>query len=140
MRAPPRSRGGALLHLYMREIWTRKDLTERTRIFLAASVGELSVTEACQKLGITRQRFYELEDRAVAGFFDALAPRKAGRPKKNTDPTVEIRSELEELRRENKKLWLYIKVLQKLAGIADRGKKPGRRSKATGRGGQADDR
>lgn len=98
------------------------------------------MTEACQKLGITRQRFYELEDRAVAGFFEALAPRKAGRPKKNTDPTVEIRSELEELRRENKKLWLYIKVLQKLAGITDRGKKPGRPQKAARRGGQADDR
>lgn len=124
----------------MREIWTRKDLTERTRIFLAASVGEMSVTEACQKLGITRQRFYELEDRAVAGFFEALAPRKAGRPKKNTDPTAQIRSELEELQRENKKLWLYIKVLQKLAGIADRGKKSGRRPKPAGRGGQADDR
>jgi hypothetical protein len=140
MRAPPRARGGALLYLYMREIWTRKDLTERSRLFLAASVGELSVTEACQKLGITRQRFYELEDRAVAGFFEALAPRKAGRPKKNTDPTAEIRSELEELRRENKKLWLYIKVLQKLSGIADRGKKPGRPPKAARRGGQADDR
>lgn len=124
----------------MREIWTRKDLTERSRFFLAASVGEISVTEACQQLGITRQRFYELEDRAVTGFFEALAPRKAGRPKKNTDPTVSIRSELETLQRENKKLWLYIKVLQKLAGIANRGKKPGRRQKAVQRGGQADDR
>ena len=60
--------------------------------------------------------------------------------KKETDPAAGIRTEIEELRRENKKLWLYIKVLQKLAGIADRGKKPGRRPKATGRGGQADDR
>ena len=124
----------------MREIWTRKDLTERTRLFLAASVGEMSVTEACQKLGITRQRFYELEERAIAGFFDALAPRKPGRPKKNMDPTAQVRDELEELRRENKKLWLYIKVLQKLAGIADRGKKPGRRPASAGRGGQADGR
>jgi hypothetical protein len=122
----------------MREIWTRKDLTDRSRIFLAASVGEIPVTEACQKLGITRQRFYELEDRAVIGFLEALAPKKAGRPKKNTDPTTQIRQELEDLRRENKKLWLYIKVLQKLAGIPDRGKKPGRRKAPTGRGGEAD--
>src|SRR5262245_58029864 len=120
----------------MREIWTRKDLTERSRIFLAASIGEIPVTEACQKLGITRQRFYELEDRAVLGFLDALVPKKAGRPRKHVDPTIQIRQELEELRRENKKLWLYIKVLQKLAGIDTRGKKPGRPSKAAGRGGQ----
>lgn len=123
----------------MREIWTRKDLTDRSRIFLAASVGEIPVTEACQKLGITRQRFYELEDRAVLGFLEALAPKKAGRPRKNTDPTTQIREELEDLRRENKKLWLYIKVLQKLAGISDRGKKPGRGKATAGRRGEADD-
>ena len=123
----------------MREIWTRKDLTERSRLFLAASVGEIPVTEACQKLGITRQRFYELEDRAVVGFLEALAPRKAGRPKKETDPTAKIQAELEELRRENKKLWLYIKVLQKLAGIPERGKKSRRGPAPAGRGGQADD-
>ncbi len=123
----------------MREIWTRKDLGERSRIFLAASIGEIPVTEACQKLGITRQRFYELEDRAVLGFLEALAPRKAGRPRKTTDPTTGIRGELEELRRENKKLWLYIKVLQKLAGIEPGGKKGGRPQKAAGRRGEAHD-
>src|SRR5438105_14718071 len=77
MRAPPRRRGGALLYLYMREIWTRKDLTERTRMFLAASVGEMSVTEACQKLGITdaglegrRQR--DAEEVRVGSVFEAV--------------------------------------------------------------------
>ena len=117
----------------MREIWTRKDLTERGRLFLAASIGEIPVAEVCRRLGITRQRFYELEDRAVLGFLEALTPRKAGRPRKPTDPAAAFRTELEELRRENKKLWLYIKVLQKLAGIGQRGKK-------SGRGDQADDR
>lgn len=123
----------------MRESWTRKDLTERSRVFLAASIGEIPVTEACAKLGITRQRFYELEDRAVLGFLDALAPRKAGRPRKHVDPTAGIRGEIEELRRENKKLWLYIKVLQKLAGIGERGKKSGRGKAAAGRGGETHD-
>lgn len=123
----------------MRDIWTRKDLSERSRIFLAASVGEISVTEACQKLGITRQRFYELEDRAVGGFLEALVPKKAGRPKKETDPTARIQAELEELRKENKKLWLYIKVLQKLAGIPERGKKSRRSPPPAGRGGEKDD-
>ena len=123
----------------MREIWTRKDLTERSRIFLAASIGEIPVTDACQKLGITRQRFYELENRAVLGFLEALAPKKAGRPRKASDPTTGIREELEELRRENKKLWLYIKVLRKLAGIEPGGKKGGRSKKAAGRGGETHD-
>lgn len=124
----------------MREIWTRKDLSERGRIFLAASVGEMPVEEACQKLGISRQRFYILEDRAVAEFLRALAPRPAGRPAKPMDPTVPLKKQLEMLEKENKKLGLYIKVLRKLAGIEDGGKKAGRRSKAARGRGEADDR
>jgi hypothetical protein len=117
----------------MRDIWKRKDLAERSRLFLAASIGEISVLEACEKLGISRQRFYELEDRAVAGFLEALAPRKAGRPPKTGDPLQALRGELEALKGENKKLWLYIKVLQRLAGIEPGGKKPGRRAAERGR-------
>lgn len=124
----------------MREIWTRKDVSERARLFLAASVGEMSVEEACQKLGISRQRFYKLEDRAVAEFLKALAPRAAGRPAKPIDPTMPLKEQLQKLEKENRKLGLYIKVLRKLAGIEDGGKKAGRRSKAARGGGQADDR
>ncbi len=101
----------------MREIWSRSDLTERARVFLAASVGELSVSQACGKLGISRQRFYELEDRAVAGYLRELAPKPAGRPAKPRDPTAGLAPEMDKLRKENGRLWLYIRVLQRLAGI-----------------------
>jgi hypothetical protein len=113
----------------VRKVWSRAELTERGRLFLAASVGEMPVAEACQKLGITRQRFYELEDRAVAGFLGALEPRPAGRPPKAQDPTAPLQRELHEVRKENQRLWLYVKVLRKLAGIEERGEKGGRRSK-----------
>ncbi len=124
----------------MREIWSRADVTERCRVFLAASVGEMTVEEACEKLGISRQRFYELEDRAVGGYLTALAPKKPGRPRKAVDPTVPLARRVAELERENKKLGLYIKVLRKLAGIEEGGKKAGRRPRSAGRGGEADDR
>lgn len=124
----------------MREIWSRSDLTERGRIFLAASIGELSVREACAKLGMSRQRFYELEDRAVLGFLEALNPKPPGRPAKPGDPTVSLAREIDELRRENKKLWLYVKVLRGLAGIEDGKKKGSRSSKKDGRGAKANDR
>jgi hypothetical protein len=114
----------------MRKTWSRSDVTERGRIFLAASVGEVSVKEACKKLGITRQRFYELEDRAVAGFLQALLPKPPGRPPKPGDPTAELKRQVAELRRENQKLWMYIKVLRRLAGIEDQKKKRRRGSKA----------
>ena len=124
----------------MRKIWSRSDVTERCQIFLAASVGEMSVTEACRKLGITRQRFYELEDRAVKEFFQALEPRRPGRPAKDQDPAAPLQKKADLLERENKKLWLYVKVLRKMAGIEERGEKRGRRAKGPGRGDQANDR
>lgn len=124
----------------MRSTWSRARATERGRIFLAASVGEMPVTEACEKLGITRQRFYELEERAVDGFLRALEPKPSGRPSKPTDPAAPWQKKIEHLEKENQKLWLYVKVLRKLAGIEDRGEKRRRSAKAGRRGGQADDR
>lgn len=124
----------------MRKAWSRSELTDRGRIILAASVGETSVTEACRKLGITRQRFYELEDRAVEGFLRALEPKPAGRPRKAEDPAAALVRRIEELERENRRLWLYVKVLRKLAGIEDRGKKRGRPARPTGRRGETHDR
>jgi hypothetical protein len=124
----------------MRSIWSRAEATERGRLFLAASVGELSVTEACAKLGITRQRFYELEDRAVAGFLRALEPKPAGRPARPADSAAPLMKKIEHLKKENQKLWLYVKVLRKLAGIEDRGEKRDRSAKADRRGGQTHDR
>jgi len=107
----------------MRKIWTKTELNERGRVFLSASVGEISVSEACEKLGITRQRYYELEDRAVEAFLNALEPKEPGRPKKPDDPTAPLIQKIEQLEKENQKLWLYVKVLRKLSGIEDRGKK-----------------
>ena len=123
----------------MREIWTRSDLTERARLFLAASVGEISVSEACEKLSLSRQRFYELEDRAVTGYLRELAPKPAGRPAKPTDPTAALAREIDKLKRENGRLWLYIKVLQRLAGIEGVEKKRRRPSKPAGPGGKTHD-
>ena len=124
----------------MREIWTRTDLSERARVFLAASVGALSVAEACEKLGISRQRFYELEDRAVGGFLRELAPKSAGRPARPKDPTAPLAKEIDKLKRENERLWLYIKVLQRLAGIESAEKKRRRPPKPGAPRGQAHDR
>lgn len=124
----------------MRGIWSRSEVTERGRMFLAASVGEMTVKEACLKLGITRQRFYELEDRAVAGYLRALEPKPPGRPPKPGDPTAALARQVADLKRENQKLWMYVKVLRRLAGIEDEEKKRRRGPKADRRGGKADDR
>jgi hypothetical protein len=81
----------------------------------------LSVTEACRKLGISRQRFYTLEERAVDGFLRALAPMPSGRPPKPADPAAPLLKKIGLLERENRKLWLYVQWLRKLAGIEEGG-------------------
>ncbi len=98
-------------------------LHERARIFLSASVGEIPVVKACEQLGISRPRFYELEERALQAFLEALEPKPAGRPPKEPDPTEPLQRQIEKLEKENKKLWLYIKALRQLAGIEDEEKK-----------------
>lgn len=124
----------------MRKVWTKAQVEERGRIFLQASVGEIPVNQACEKLGISRQRFYELEDRAVDGFLKALAPKLPGRPAKPEDPTLPLARQIELLQKENVKLLLFAKVLRKLAGIEDREKKSRPRKKAATDRGEAHDR
>lgn len=125
----------------MRQAWTKSQLNDRARIFLSTSVGEIPVVEACEKLGISKQRFYELEDRAIKGFIEALEPREPGRPAKEPDPTAPLLEKIEDLEKENQKLWMYVKVLRQMAGIEDREKKRRRdEPPPPPSGAQADDR
>jgi hypothetical protein len=102
---------------------SRVKLNDRARIFLSASVGEIHVVKACEELGISRQRFYELEDRALEAFLEAIEPKPAGRPPKEPDPTAPLQKQIEKLERENEKLWLYVKALRQMAGIEGEEKK-----------------
>ena len=108
---------------------TRRKLTERAMIILQASVGEITITEACRQLNISRQRFYELEERAMEAFLNEIEPKPPGRPRKKTDPTLPLVKQIESMEKENTRLRLYIKMLKHLAGIEDRGKKRGRKAK-----------
>ena len=63
---------------------------ERARIILEVRSGKLTVTEGANLLGISRQRFYEWEHRALSAMADALVDREAGRPEKPAeDPEKE---------------------------------------------------
>lgn len=63
---------------------------ERARIILEVRSGKLTVTEGAQLLGISRQRFYEWEERALSAMAEALTDREAGRPEgKAEDPEKE---------------------------------------------------
>ena len=107
----------------MRQGLSRAEMNDRARVFLSASVGEIPVIQACDQLGITRQRFYELEERALTAFLEALEPKPAGRPPKAPDPTAPLQRQVEKLEKENQKLWLYVKTLRQMAGIEGEEKK-----------------
>ena len=52
----------------------------RMKAILATMAEDLSVPDACARLGIGESRFHELSRQALEGMLEGLAPRPAGRP------------------------------------------------------------
>ncbi len=75
---------------------------ERARIILEVRSGKLTATEGANLLGISRQRFYEWEHRALSAMAEALLDGEAGRPEGPAeDPEKEtLKRQLAELTRE----------------------------------------
>jgi hypothetical protein len=71
----------------------------RLKAVLETIAGELTVEEACARLGVSASRFAELREEALSGALRALEPRPAGRP-----PTPPPDPEVTRLSRENAEL------------------------------------
>jgi hypothetical protein len=69
---------------------------ERLKILLQTIAGELSVVDACHKLGISQARFFELRTTMLQGALDSLQPKPLGRPALKTDPESQRIHELEQ--------------------------------------------
>ena len=67
----------------------------RSRIVLQTVMGELSVHEACERLGIDRSRFARLRDDALRQYQEAFEPGSPGRP---VERDVEADAREQELR------------------------------------------
>jgi transposase len=57
----------------------------RAEVILQVRSGQLSATAAAQQLGISRQQYYQWEQRALTALLEALEDRPTGRPKNPTD-------------------------------------------------------
>ena len=69
---------------------------ERARVILKVLAEELTVADACEKLGIGESRFHQLRERFLAEGVKGLEPRFGGRPARaETDEAVQVR-ELED--------------------------------------------
>ena len=62
---------------------------QRAELIFKVRSGQMTATEAAQTLGISRQQYYQWEQRALAALLSALADQPTGRPKTPTDPEKE---------------------------------------------------
>jgi len=62
---------------------------QRAEMILKVRSGQMTATAAAQALGISRQQYYQWEQRALQALLSALEDQPTGRPKTPTDPEKE---------------------------------------------------
>jgi transposase-like protein len=62
---------------------------QRAEVIFQVRSGQLTATAAAQTLGISRQQYYQWEQRALQALLTSLADQPTGRPKMPTDPEKE---------------------------------------------------
>jgi transposase-like protein len=95
---------------------TEKD-RERLSTVMLVVAGELTVTEAATRLGLSRNRFQTIMHRALTGLIDGLRVQAPGRPAKPVEQTL-LEEENHNLRRENERLKQQAESTERLLGIA----------------------
>jgi len=60
--------------------------TQRAEVIFQVRSGQMTATDAAQVLGISRQQYYQWEQRALQALLAALENQPTGRPKSPTDP------------------------------------------------------
>jgi hypothetical protein len=85
----------------------RQDLDEmaRRRCLLILSVlsGEKAVSDAIAEAGLSRNTYYQLEERALEAMLAALGPTPPGRKPDQTAELVALRAKLEKLEQEKRR-------------------------------------
>ena len=106
---------------------------QRARIILEVRSGRLTATQGAAQLGISRQRFYEWEQRALAAMTQALEDGDAGRPaaeKPLEDPEKEkLKHQLAQLEQEVTDLRRTALMHDAFQGFPEWRPKPGEREK-----------
>ena len=62
---------------------------QRAELIFKVRSSQMTATEAAQTLGISRQQYYQWEQRALQALLSALEDQPTGRPKTPTDPEKE---------------------------------------------------
>ena len=59
---------------------------QRAEVIFKVRSGQMTATAAAQQLGISRQQYYQWEQRALQALLSSLEDQPTGRPKIPTDP------------------------------------------------------
>ena len=59
---------------------------QRLEVILETIAGQLTIPEACARLGIGESRFHDLRNQTLQATLNTLEPRRPGRPPKRTSP------------------------------------------------------
>ena len=62
---------------------------QRAEVIFKVRSGQMTATAAAATLGISRQQYYQWEQRALSALLTSLADQPTGRPKTPTDPAKE---------------------------------------------------
>jgi transposase len=62
---------------------------QRAEVIFKVRSGQMTATDAAQTLGISRQQYYQWEQRALQALLSSLENQPTGRPKTPTDPEKE---------------------------------------------------
>jgi transposase len=62
---------------------------ERAEVIFKVRSGQMTATDAARTLGISRQRYYQWEERALSALLSALEDQPTGRPPTPADPEKE---------------------------------------------------
>jgi transposase len=62
---------------------------QRAELIFKVRSGQMTATQAAQTLGISRQQYYQWEQRALKALLSALENQPTGRPRTPTDPEKE---------------------------------------------------
>lgn len=79
----------------------------RLRVVLATLTGEMTIVEACERLGVGESRLHDLRRRALEGALAGLTPGAPGRPKSVEEPRQDRLGDLEH---ENRKLRIELQA------------------------------
>lgn len=62
---------------------------QRAEVIFRVRSGQMTATDAARTLGISRQQYYQWEQRALQALLSSLENQPTGRPKTPTDPEKE---------------------------------------------------